>query len=191
MRYEEQARGSRAGWRKPVGTSDRGSDNVGPIPYVQLQTALDGVFLRGRRYYWKLHFLREITDTAIDILLQAYSTAPSALSVAVLQQVGGAIPRIPVSATAYGNRDAGYDFFPIAIWEDPDRDEVSMRWVRELWTAMRPFSTGGVYVNNLGDEGEDRIRAAYGVNYQRLVALKSKYDPKDYFRTNQNIRPKL
>ena len=164
-------------------------DTVAPIPYLQVQSAADSTFPRGRRYYWKAQFLREITDGAIDTLLTAYATAPSVRALAVLQQVGGAIGRVPMPETAYAQRSASYDCFPISIWEDPADDEANIRWARELWTAMRPFSTGGVYVNNLGDEGEDRVRAAYGSNYDRLVALKTKYDPTNFFRLNQNIKP--
>jgi FAD/FMN-containing dehydrogenase len=162
---------------------------IAPTPYLQVQSAGDSVFPRGRRYYWKAQFLREISDAAIDAVLQAYASAPSALALAVFQQVGGAIARVPPSETAYAQREAAYDCFPVAIWEDPAEDEANLRWARELWSAMRPFSTGGVYVNNLGDEGEDRVQAAYGENYPRLVALKDKHDPTNLFRLNQNIRP--
>ena len=162
---------------------------IAPIPYLQVQSAGDSIFPRGRRYYWKAQFLREISEAAIDTLLRAYASAPSAMALAVFQQVGGAIARVPPAATAYAQREAAYDCFPISIWEDPAEDEANIRWAREVWTAMRPFSTGGVYVNNLGDEGEDRVRAAYGGNYERLVALKTRYDPTNLFRLNQNIRP--
>ena len=163
-------------------------DRIAPIPYVQLQSAGDANFPRGRRYYWKAQFMREISDQAIDTLLAAYATAPSG-SLLVLQQVGGAIGRVPIAETPYANRDALYDCFPISIWDEPADDEIHIRWARDLWTAMRPFSTGGVYANNLGDEGTDRVQAAYGENYARLVALKNKYDPTNFFRLNQNIRP--
>ena len=103
--------------------------------------------------------------------------------------MGGAIARIPSVATPYANRDALYDCFPISIWDDPAEDEAQIRWAREAWSAIKPFSTGGVYVNNLGDEGEDRVMSAYGENYPRLVALKNRYDPTNCFRLNQNIRP--
>jgi len=166
-------------------------DRIAPIPYLRIQSAGDSIFPRGRRYYWKAQFLREITDEAIDTLLEAYATAPSRASLLVLQQVGGAIARVPKSETPYVNRDALYDCFPISIWDDPVDDEAHIRWARELWAAMRPFSTGGVYANNLGDEGADRIQSAYGQNYPRLVALKNKYDPTNFFRLNQNIRPML
>jgi FAD/FMN-containing dehydrogenase len=163
-------------------------DRIAPAPYVQIQSAGDALFPRGRRYYWKAQFLREIGDRTIDALLAAYATAPPE-SLLVLQQVGGAIARVPATATAYANRDALYDCFPVAIWDDPAEDEKHIRWARDLWEAVRPFSTGGVYANNLGDEGIDRIQAAYGENYPRLAEVKKKYDPTNFFRLNQNIQP--
>ena len=159
------------------------------VPYLHLQSVADSVFPRGQRYYWKAQFLRDIPDAAIDALLGAFAAAPSVKSLAVLQQVGGAIGRVPLSATAFGHRDAAYDCFPVAIWQDAADDEANMSWARDLWAAMRPFSTGGVYVNNLGDEGEDRVRAAYGANFHRLTTLKRAYDPTNLFRLNANIKP--
>ena len=158
-------------------------------PYLQIQCAGDSIFPRGRRYYWKAQFLRELADPAIDTLLDAYANAPGGMPLLVLQQVGGAIARVPRTETPYVNRDALYDCFPISIWDDPADDEANVRWARETWDAIRPFSTGGVYANNLGEEGEGRVRAAYGENYQRLVEIKNKYDPANFFRLNQNVRP--
>jgi FAD/FMN-containing dehydrogenase len=158
-------------------------------PYVQIQSAGDSLFPRGRRYYWKAQFLHEISDGAIDALLEIYPKAPTPSARLIFQQVGGAIARIPSSESPYTNRDALYDCFPLAIWDYPADDQANIRWARELWSAVSPYSTGGVYANNLGDEGEDRVRAAYGENYTRLVALKNKYDPTNFFRLNQNIRP--
>jgi hypothetical protein len=166
-------------------------ERIAPTPYLLIQSASDSIFPRGRRYYWKAQFLRELTEPAIDTLLAAYATAPSVNSLLVLQQVGGAIARVPRSETPYVNRDALYDCFPVAIWDDSADDDAQIRWGRELWMAMRPFSTGGVYANNLGDEGADRVEAAYGENYPRLAALKNKYDPRNLFRSNQNIRPSM
>jgi hypothetical protein len=165
-------------------------DRIAPVSYLQIQSAGDSIFPRGRRYYWKAQFLRDITDRAIDTLLTAYATAPSG-SLLVLQQVGGAIARVPTTETPYVNRDALYDCFPISIWDDPADDDAQIRWARDSWDAMRPFSTGGVYANNLGEEGADRVQAAYGENYRRLAVLKNKYDPANFFRLNQNIRPAI
>jgi len=162
-------------------------DAIAPIPYLQVQSANDSTFPAGRRYYWKAQFLRGLTDGAIDTLLAEYVKAPAASSLLVLQHVGGAVARVSNSATAYANRDALYDCFPISIWNDPGEDERHIEWARRTWSAMRPFSTGGVYVNNLGDEGDERIVAAYGENYPRLLTLKRKYDPTNLFRSNQNI----
>ncbi|SEA59151.1 FAD-binding oxidoreductase [Paraburkholderia sartisoli] len=159
------------------------------VPYLQLQSRGDSLFPRGRRYYWKAQFLRDLGDAAIDTLLGAYAHTPTIASLLVLQHVGGAIARVPASATPYANRDANYDCFPISIWDDPSDDDAAIQWAREVWNAIKPFSTGGVYVNNLGDEGEDRVRAAYGENHLRLTALKNTYDPTNLFRLNQNIRP--
>jgi FAD/FMN-containing dehydrogenase len=164
-------------------------DQVAPIAYTTLQASADPLFPRTRRYYWKSHFLPDLTDTAIDTLLERFAHVPSPMSVIGLQQAGGAIARVPSDATAYANRDAAFDCIPIAIWEDPLQDAANIAWSRSVWEAMRPFSTGGVYVNNLGDEGEERIRAAYGCNWKRLATVKATYDPNNLFRFNQNIRP--
>ena len=156
---------------------------------MQLQRAGDASFPRGHRFYWKAQFLREVADGAIDALVDRFPSVPSVRSFFVFQQVGGAIARLPAGATAYANRSAAYDCFPVSIWTDPAADEANIAWAREMYASMRPFAMGGVYVNNLGDEGEDRVRAAYGENYERLAALKRKYDPDNLLRLNQNIRP--
>lgn len=166
-------------------------DRIAPVSYLQVQAAGDAVFPRGRRYYWKAQFLRDLGQEAIDALLAAYAEAPSTSSLLVLQHVGGAIARVPAADTPYANRDALYDCFPIAIWDDPADDAAEMRWARHLWSVIRPYSTGGVYANNLGDEGQARIQAAYGANYPRLVALKNTYDPTNFFHMNQNVRPTI
>ncbi|TAN09716.1 MAG: FAD-binding oxidoreductase [Rhizobiaceae bacterium] len=170
--------------------SKASNESLGRVPYLQVQSAGDALFPRGRRYSWKAQFMRELSQDAIDTLLDVYSKAPNDNALIVLQQVGGAISRVPVSETAYACRNAEFDCFPIAIWDDPAKDEINIGWVREVWAAVKPFSTGAVYVNNLGNEGEERVKAAYGPNYQRLVALKSKYDPTNIFCLNQNIRPR-
>jgi FAD/FMN-containing dehydrogenase len=176
----------------PLLTYARGravNQRLGRVPYLQVQSAGDAIFPRGRRYSWKAQFMRELTGDAIHALLQAYKKAPVSDALLVLQQVGGAISRVPTSETAYACRDAEFDCFPIAIWDDPIHDEENIGWVREVWAMMQPYSSGAVYVNNLGDEGQDRVRAAYGSNYQRLIELKNRYDPTNVFCLNQNIKP--
>ena len=165
------------------------ADQLEPIPYLEIQASIDHLWLRGRRYFWKANFLRELTDAAIDSFVDGFADVPSPLSLAVLQQVGGAISRVPATATAFWNRDAAYDCFPVSVWLTPEEDERNIVWARQFWLEMHPHSTGGVYVNNLGDEGGDRVRAAYGDNYDRLVEVKRRYDPGNLFRYNQNIRP--
>lgn len=164
-------------------------DRIGPISYVDLQKAGDASFPRGHRFYWKAQFLRHITAAAADALIERFPSVPSPRSFFVFQQVGGAISRVPAAATAYPNRDAAYDSFPVSIWSDPAADAANIAWAREMYAALRPFGMAGVYVNNLGDEGDDRVRAAYGENYDRLVMLKRKYDRDNLFRLNQNIHP--
>jgi FAD/FMN-containing dehydrogenase len=154
-----------------------------------LQQAGDASFPRGQRFYWKAQFLSRITEAAADALIERFPSVPSPRSFFVFQHVGGAISRVPAAATAYANRAAVYDSFPVSIWSDPAGDEANIAWAREMYAALRPFGMGGVYVNNLGEEGEERVKAAYGENYDRLVALKRKYDPGNLFRLNQNIRP--
>ena len=149
----------------------------------------DAPFPRGHRFYWKAEFLRAIPDAAIEMLLDRFPTVPSPHSFFVFQQVGGAIAQVALGATAYINRDAAYDCFPVSIWTDPGDDAAKHRMGAGALHCDEAVRDGGIYVNNLGDEGEDRIREAYGSNYDRLAALKRKYDPDNLFRRNQNIRP--
>jgi FAD/FMN-containing dehydrogenase len=164
-------------------------EQIAPIPYLEVQSAGDAVFPRGQRYYWKAQFVKEINEDAVGVLMERFAATPSRHSMFVFQQVGGAISRVPPGETAYVNRDAMFDAFPISIWESPRDDEANVAWARDLWAALRPFATGGVYVNSLGEEGEERVRAAYGDNYSRLAALKGEYDPTNLFRLNQNVKP--
>ncbi|RZF25612.1 FAD-binding oxidoreductase [Paraburkholderia sp. UYCP14C] len=159
------------------------------LPYLQIQSGGDDVFPRGRRYYWKAQFMKEIDAGAIDAILGAYERSPSLSSLLVFQHVGGAIARVAGSATAYQHRDACFDCFPVAIWDETAEDAVNVQWARGIWEALRPYSCGGVYANNLGDEGDERVKEAYGDNYARLASVKRQYDPDNFFRMNQNIAP--
>jgi FAD/FMN-containing dehydrogenase len=165
------------------------ADHIHPMPYTELQSMFDPALPAGNQYYVKAHFLREISDDAIDIVVEHFDRVPSPLSLQFFQQTGGAMQR---GHTAYAHRDALYNLILVAEWLDRRESEIHVRWVRELWQALRPYATGGVYVNDIGcetDDGAEQIRAAYGANYRRLSELKQQYDPTNLFGHNQNIKP--
>jgi len=164
----------------------------GPMPYVQLQHLADPFVPEGHQYYEKSHFLTDISDAAIDALMESYARTSSPGNLLFFQQQGNAANRVPRDTTAYSHRDAKYNLILIACWTDPGESEVHIKWTRDLWEALVPYSTGGVYVNNVGSEADDgatMVRSAYGANYPRLAVLKKKYDPANLFRHNQNIKP--
>jgi FAD/FMN-containing dehydrogenase len=139
--------------------------------------------------------MKELSDEAIDTMLEHFKKAPSPNSAVAIEQVGGAVSRVPKDATAFDHRDMPYNFLIAGMWPNASDNDKGIRWVKAFWEAMQPFSAGGVYVNYLGqeaDEGAERLKAAYGAKkYKRLVALKNQYDPKNLFRINQNIKPSV
>ena len=165
------------------------ADFFAPMNYVDMQSQLDFGFPAGRLQEWKSGFLPFLSDEAIEILLEYAATRPSPMSAFVLQYLHGAACRVSPTETAFAHRSDKHDLLILSMWTDPSDSEKNITWTREFLEAMQPFLERGVYVNNLGDEGEDRIRAAYGPNYERLVTLKNKYDATNFFRVNQNIRP--
>lgn len=165
------------------------ADVIQPMPYTAVQAMFDARFPHGRHNYWKSSYLRELTDEAIEVLVDHVARTPSAETTSYVWHLGGAFGR-PAEDTAFGHRDVLFDFAALAGWLDPARTEEHISWARDFWTAMQPHATSGVYVNNLSAEGEDRARSAYRPDiYERLSRLKSKYDPDNFFRFNQNIRP--
>jgi len=165
------------------------ADMIQRMPYVKFQSLLDESFPRGRYNYWKSNLLRELNDDAIDRLVEGFKSVASPYSSVLIEQLGGAVGRIKKDESAFSHRTSPYDLVIMPMWSDPAESEKHIRWADDLWKAMQPFSSGGVYVNYLGNEGEKRVKAAYGTNYERLVSLKNKYDPMNLFRFNQNIRP--
>ena len=162
-------------------------DQIRPMAYTALQRLMDTAYPRGNQYYQKDHYMLEISDVAIDIIVEHFASVSSPLSIPFFQQSGGAMQR---GDTAYAHRAALYNLVLTAQWLDPGESEHHMGWIRDLWQALRPYATGGIYVNHLGHEdGADQILAAYGANYQRLAQLKKQYDPTNLFRHNQNIKP--
>jgi hypothetical protein len=164
-------------------------DGIQSMPYTVLQRARDEVFPSGRLHYWKSGWLRDVTDGAIEILMQFVPQMPSSASGVGLQQMHGAASRVAPSATAFPHRAEQYDFLILSQWSDAADSERNVEWTRALFEAMQPHLEKSVYVNNLGDEGPERVRAAYGENHPRLAAVKRTYDPDNLFRANQNIDP--
>ncbi len=167
------------------------ADMIQSMPYTAAQQMLDALNPPGNRVYWKSSILRTIDDDVLDAVIDGAASCPSPLSSTLLEFYGGAINRVGVQDTAYPLRTATYSMNAIAQWTDPVQDDANIRWSRGLWDAMQPFSPGSVYVNFLGvgDAGEERVKAAYGPNYQRLAEIKAKYDPANLFRLNHNIQP--
>lgn len=164
------------------------------MPYTAAQKLIDGFYPSGLQNYWKSSFLKQIDDDVIDAMESYCANRPTPLCHGLIEhQLGGAVSRIDPDATAFNFRDVEYSFMSLGQCASPAGTESVARWARDFWTAIQPYSTGGVYVNYLGDEadeGTDRIKAAYGPSkYQRLAALKKKYDPTNLFRLNQNIKP--
>jgi FAD/FMN-containing dehydrogenase len=164
-------------------------DNIQPMSYQTLQSAPDAGFPLGRQHYWKSSYLKDMSEEAIEVMLRLVTEMPLLSSGVGLQQMHGAASRVDPAATAFPHRDEHYDFLILSQWADPSDSEENIQWTREFFEAMQPFFESGVYVNNLGEEGEDRVKEAYGAHYERLVALKDKYDPTNLFRLNQNVRP--
>jgi FAD/FMN-containing dehydrogenase len=166
-------------------------DHIGPMPYTAFQAALDPISPWGVRSYARGEYMRELSDAAIGTFLshaEALAVTGAPLSQLVIFRIGQSIGRVPDEATAFSHRDARYLFHPISVWTDPAGDAEMIAASRAFAAAMRPFSTGAAYLN-FTPEG-DRVRDAYGdAKYQRLVAVKNRYDPANLFRLNQNIVP--
>ena len=164
-------------------------DACGPKPFVTLQGMFDPSFPHGRWYYFRAANLTELSDGAVDTIAEHAAKMESPLTAFPLWQMGGAIARVGDDDTAYTGRAVEWNININAATEGPEGFEAERDWVRAFWSALEPWHTS-VYVNFLMDEGEDRIRQAYGAEkYDRLKALKKKYDPDNFFRLNQNIPP--
>ncbi len=166
------------------------ADLVRPMAYLEIQSMFDAGFQSGRLNYWKSSFLRELTDKAIDTMVAQFAAVPSPLSAVAIEPFGGAVSRVGIDETAFPHRHAPYSLVITGMWTDPAESATQIRWTREFWNAMQPFSTEAVYVNYLDTDDADRVQAAYdAATYQRLQLLKERYDPGNFFRVNQNIRP--
>jgi FAD/FMN-containing dehydrogenase len=167
-------------------------DLSGTMPYATLQSAFDAFFPQGWLYYWKSLSMDRLDDEAIAAIIGYAEARPSPHALMALWHLeGGAAGRVPAEATAYGSRQMPYLLSFDTTWTEDAASECNIAWTRAAWADMRRLGPGGLYLNfaGLGEEKEDLVRAAYGANYDRLVELKSRYDPGNLFRMNQNIKP--
>lgn len=163
---------------------------MGEMPFPALQAMFDPFFPKGMQWYWRGDFVKELSDQAIDAHIAQAQEVPSALCLMHLYPIDGAVRRIGKSDTAWNTRDATWSMVIAGIDPNPQKAGEITRWTKVYWEAVHPYSAKGGYVNFMMDDGdESRLQATYGDNYERLVALKAKYDPDNFFRINQNIRP--
>jgi FAD/FMN-containing dehydrogenase len=165
------------------------ADVVRPVPYLAVQSMLDGGALHGRHYYWKSHRLPKLTDDAVEVIVSHAEAITSPFSQIGGWVIGGAVSRVADDTTAVGEREPGYDINVTGAWSpldgEPDRHRT---WVRTGWDALQPHASG-VYANFISDEGSDGVRAAYGARLARLTTVKDRVDPDNFFRYNANIIP--
>src|SRR5580704_5036095 len=162
---------------------------TGPMPYTALQSMFDGIYAPGLQWYWRGDFVSEIPDQAIDEHLKFAAQLPTLQSTMHLYPVDGAASRVGRHETAFSYREAKWSMVIVGVDPDPANAEKITAWTKDYWVALHPYSLGGAYVNFMMDEGIDRVKATYRDNYDRLLEIKRKYDPNNFFRINQNITP--
>jgi hypothetical protein len=161
-----------------------------PMPFPMLQGMFDGLYPKGLQWYWKADFVNELSDEAIALHIKHGSELPSLHSTMHLYPINGAAHRVKSEDTPWSYRDATWTEVIVGVDPDPANTDHITAWARNYWEALHPYGAGGAYVNFMMEgEGDDRIRATYRDNYERLARIKAKYDPDNFFRVNQNIRP--
>jgi FAD/FMN-containing dehydrogenase len=169
--------------------ADPVAEHVERMPYATLNSAFDGLYPAGLQHYWKAAFVPELTDGAIEAHLEHGPRVPAVSSTMHLYPIDGAVQDVAADATAFAHRDAPFAAVVVGAWPEPDDNAANIRWVRDYYAALAPHSAEGGYVNFMSEDDQDRVRANYGANYDRLAAIKQRYDPDNLFRLNQNIRP--
>ncbi len=164
-------------------------DFVGPIPHPAVQSMFDPIYPPGLQWYWKADFINEISDEAIRLHVKNGTKLPTMHSTMHLYPVDGAASRVGKSDTPWSYRDAKWAEVIVGVDPDPAKKDTITRWARDYFDDLHPHSAGGAYVNFMMEEGEDRVRATYRDSYHRLAVIKARYDPDNFFRVNQNIRP--
>jgi FAD/FMN-containing dehydrogenase len=162
---------------------------IGPMPYPALNSAFDGLVPPGLQHYWKANFVKELTDEAIEAHVQHGPKVPAVNSTMHIYPINGACHRVAPDATAFAYRDANFATVIAGMWPEPADNDSNTQWVRDYYAATAPYSEEGGYINFMGADDQDRIKANYKGNYDRLVDVKRKYDPGNVFHMNQNIKP--
>ncbi|MGA8544209.1 MAG: FAD-binding oxidoreductase [Mycobacterium sp.] len=165
------------------------ADMIQRVPYQVTNTGVDWLFNPGTLNYWKSAFFTELTDAAIATLVEAFERAPTDLCALIIEDFHGAATRIDPTSTAYPHRERGHNLLLISQWIDPSDTDTCIEWARATFEALAPHMANRCYTNYLSADDHDRVRQAYGVNYERLVELKRRYDPGNFFHLNQNIDP--
>jgi hypothetical protein len=165
------------------------AEMIGPMPYPMLNSAFDALVPPGLQHYWKANFVKELTDEAIDAHLEHGPKVPAVNSTMHIYPINGACHRVTPDATAFAYRDANFATVIAGMWPDPAQNKANIKWVRDYYDATAPLSEEGGYINFMADDDQDRIKANYKGNYERLRNVKRTYDPDNLFRLNQNIKP--
>ncbi len=162
---------------------------IAPMPFTMLQSAFDGLYPAGLQWYWRADFFNEISDAGIEVHLKYGERLPTGHSTMHLYPIDGAASRVAQGDTAFAYRDGGWAGVIVGVDPDPANAPRISQWTRDYWEELHPTSAGGAYVNFLMDEGQDRVKASYRGNYDRLAQVKRRYDPDNFFHINQNIKP--
>jgi hypothetical protein len=159
------------------------------VSFIDLQTMADADFPHGRRYYTKSGYFTYLDDSTIDLMVDAVATIPSSETQIELAYLGGAAARVDANETAFGDRSAPFIMNLLASWSDASADAGNISWIRGLFNQLRPAMKPGVYVNFMSGDEQDRVPEAYHERWDRMVAVKTHYDPNNFFRLNQNVPP--
>jgi hypothetical protein len=164
-------------------------DLCGPIPHPALQGMFDPIYPAGLQWYWKADFVNTLSDEAIELHMKHARLMPNMFSTMHLYPIDGAAARPGNQDTAWSYRGATWSQVIVGVDPDPANRDTITKWAKDYWNDLHPHSAGGAYVNFMMDEGEDRVKASYRDNYGRLATVKARYDPTNFFRVNQNIKP--
>jgi FAD/FMN-containing dehydrogenase len=164
-------------------------DFVGPVPFPMLQSMFDALYPAGLQWYWRADFFNRFDDEAIDLHVKHGSQLPTMHSTMHIYPIDAAAGRVGAHDTAFAYRDADFAQVIVGVDPDPQNNDRITAWAKDYWSALHPYSAGGGYINMIGDEGEERVKASYGDNYARLAQIKAARDGQNLFQVNQNIRP--